>query len=285
LHDEPIAPDESNLFVGDLARGLVEEELERAFAVHGTVAAVSIKRDRATGKNLGYGFVKMSTHDEAVSAKLAMHETELHGRKVRVGWAQKNTSLFVGGLDDIVTTEALRLMFAEYGPIDEEHTYVKNGKYGFAKLKYRLHAEAARKDLNSKPVVNGHPLKVEWNNVGGTTQHHGRGGAGAAAGGGSGLGSNSPYGTRILPAHGAHSVHVQFEGEQVRAQSVVPGRSPGAAAVAAASATGGSAPSVRRRFYAFVHFPDTPEGSRGAAAAVEALNGTTFDELRVTCSF
>lgn len=34
--------------------------------------SVSIKRDRATGKNLGYGFVKMSSHQEARIAKDAM---------------------------------------------------------------------------------------------------------------------------------------------------------------------------------------------------------------------
>lgn len=34
--------------------------------------SVSIKRDRATGKNLGYGFVKMSSHQEARAAKEAM---------------------------------------------------------------------------------------------------------------------------------------------------------------------------------------------------------------------
>lgn len=36
------------------------------------VMSVSIKRDRATGKNLGYGFVKLSSHQEARAAKEAM---------------------------------------------------------------------------------------------------------------------------------------------------------------------------------------------------------------------
>lgn len=39
------------------------------------VMSVSIKRDRATGKNLGYGFVKMSSHQEARTAKEAMQVT------------------------------------------------------------------------------------------------------------------------------------------------------------------------------------------------------------------
>jgi RNA recognition motif-containing protein len=39
-----------------------------------SVHQVSIKRDRNTGKNLGYGFVKMSSNEEAVAAKIAMHK-------------------------------------------------------------------------------------------------------------------------------------------------------------------------------------------------------------------
>lgn len=39
---------------------------------HDQVMSVSIKRDRATGKNLGYGFVKLSSHQEARAAKEAM---------------------------------------------------------------------------------------------------------------------------------------------------------------------------------------------------------------------
>ncbi|CAN0417351.1 unnamed protein product, partial [Laminaria digitata] len=64
--------EECNLFVGDLARNLTEEKLEKAFEQHGRVMSVSIKRDRATGKNLGYGFVKLSSHQEARAAKEAM---------------------------------------------------------------------------------------------------------------------------------------------------------------------------------------------------------------------
>jgi RNA recognition motif-containing protein len=43
-----------------------------------SVQQVSIKRDRNTGKNLGYGFVKMSSNEEAVAAKHAMHRYFTH---------------------------------------------------------------------------------------------------------------------------------------------------------------------------------------------------------------
>jgi RNA recognition motif. (a.k.a. RRM, RBD, or RNP domain) len=48
-----------------------------------------------------------------------LNRFELHGRRLRVGWAQKNTSLFIGNLDDTVTTEDLRAAFRPYGILEE----------------------------------------------------------------------------------------------------------------------------------------------------------------------
>jgi nucleolysin TIA-1/TIAR len=58
--------------------------------------SVDIKRDRNTGRNLGYGFVQMSSHEQAEEAKDRLQDFEISGRKIRVGWAQRNTTLFVG---------------------------------------------------------------------------------------------------------------------------------------------------------------------------------------------
>ena len=46
--------------------------------------SVSIKRDRATGKNLGYGFVKLSSHQEARTAKEAMQVRLVQARSTVV---------------------------------------------------------------------------------------------------------------------------------------------------------------------------------------------------------
>lgn len=57
---------------------------------------------------------------------------ELGGRRVRVGWAQKNTSLYVTGLEagGTITTEMLVREFARFGPLDKELTAIKpGGKY------------------------------------------------------------------------------------------------------------------------------------------------------------
>lgn len=119
------------LFVGDLSRGVKEEELEALFGRYGTLLAVDIKRDKLTHNNLGYGFVQLASRAEATRAKLALQGREVFGRKIRIGWAQKNTTLFVGDLDGTITTNQLIKAFEPFGHIIAEETFVKqpSGKY------------------------------------------------------------------------------------------------------------------------------------------------------------
>ena len=133
---------EANLFIGDLAKEVTEEELETAFGRYGRVLGVDVKRDRATSSSLGYGFVQYSTRREASEGKRALHRHEMHGRSIRVGWAQKNTNLFVGDLDASVTNDKLRTAFRAFGPIVEEDTFMKGDNYGFVRFRHRVHAVA-----------------------------------------------------------------------------------------------------------------------------------------------
>ena len=135
---------EANLFIGDLAKEVTEEELETAFGRYGRVLGVDVKRDRATSSSLGYGFVQYSTRREASEGKRALHRHEMHGRSIRVGWAQKNTNLFVGDLDASVTNDKLRTAFRAFGPIVEEDTFMKGDNYGFVRFRHRVHAEQVR---------------------------------------------------------------------------------------------------------------------------------------------
>lgn len=91
---------------------------------------VDIKRDKVTGRNLGYGFVQLGTREEAVAAKERMNGAEIQGRRIRVGWAQRNTMLFIGDLDDSITLQTLTDTFSRFGQLLDEHTYVRSGKYG-----------------------------------------------------------------------------------------------------------------------------------------------------------
>lgn len=85
-----------NLFVGDLSRGITEEDLVHAFSRFGQVVDASIKRDRFSQRNLGYGFVQMATKSQASEALAQMHGAELAGRQIRINWAQRTARLFAG---------------------------------------------------------------------------------------------------------------------------------------------------------------------------------------------
>ncbi|KAG5180401.1 hypothetical protein JKP88DRAFT_323754 [Tribonema minus] len=128
------------------------------------VLTVNIKRDRSTSKNLGYGFVRMGSHAEACVAKERMHRAEVHGRRIRVGWAQKNAALAVSGLPDGVTAEQVKALFRPFGALEEENTQLMTDGSGTAVVKYRnrLHAEDARRQLNGSQALGPAPLRVDW---------------------------------------------------------------------------------------------------------------------------
>lgn len=113
------------LFIGDLSRTVKEEDLHLLFSPFGTVVAIDIKRDRLTLNNLGFAFVQFQSRAEAQVAKKTLNGFELNSRKIRIGWAQKNTTLFIGDLDGSITTEDLIRVFEMFGPIIAEETFVK----------------------------------------------------------------------------------------------------------------------------------------------------------------
>src|SRR5262249_8219968 len=70
----------AKLFVGNLSFNITENDLQDAFAAHGTVVEANLMMDRATGRPRGFGFVTMSTPEEAQRAIDALHGKELAGR-------------------------------------------------------------------------------------------------------------------------------------------------------------------------------------------------------------
>ena len=57
-----------NLFVGSLAKDVVDEDLREAFAAYGSVESAVVIKDRATGQSKGFGFVEMPVKAEAMKA-------------------------------------------------------------------------------------------------------------------------------------------------------------------------------------------------------------------------
>lgn len=78
----------SKLYVGGLAYSMGDDELSEAFKQFGTVVSASVIKDRDSGQSKGFGFVEMSSDEEAKAAIAGLDEQELAGRRVRVNEAR-----------------------------------------------------------------------------------------------------------------------------------------------------------------------------------------------------
>ena len=78
----------NKLFVGNLSFNTTENQLQDAFAAHGTVLETNLMTDRVSGRPRGFGFITMSTSEEAQSAINAMHGHEIDGRALTVNVAK-----------------------------------------------------------------------------------------------------------------------------------------------------------------------------------------------------
>lgn len=87
----------SKLFVGNLSFKTTENELQDAFAAHGTVLETNLMMDRATGRPRGFGFVTMSSPEEAEKAIQALHGADLGGRALTVNIARPREERPGGG--------------------------------------------------------------------------------------------------------------------------------------------------------------------------------------------
>jgi cold-inducible RNA-binding protein len=76
------------LYVGNMSFDTTEEALQAAFAQAGTVVSVTIIKDKFSGRPKGFGFIEMSTDEEADAAVQMWNEKELDGRTLRVNEAR-----------------------------------------------------------------------------------------------------------------------------------------------------------------------------------------------------
>lgn len=87
----------NKLFVGNLSFDVTENDLQDAFAAHGTVVEANLMVDRMTGRARGFGFVTMGTPEEAQKAIDALHGRDLGGRALTVNVARPRESRPDGG--------------------------------------------------------------------------------------------------------------------------------------------------------------------------------------------
>ena len=76
------------LYVGNLPFQTNDQELEEMFAQAGQVASAKVIIDRDSGRSKGFGFVEMSSDDEALKAISQMNGLQLNGRALTVNEAR-----------------------------------------------------------------------------------------------------------------------------------------------------------------------------------------------------
>jgi cold-inducible RNA-binding protein len=87
----------NKLFVGNLSFETTENDLNDAFAAFGTVTETNLMMDRMTNRPRGFGFVTMSTAEEAQKAIDGMNGKDMGGRALTVNVARPREERPGGG--------------------------------------------------------------------------------------------------------------------------------------------------------------------------------------------
>lgn len=86
-----------NIYIGNLSYEVKDTDLQTAFSAFGTVTSAKVITDMDSGRSKGFGFVEMSSKDEAQSAIQKLNGTELRGRAISVNEARPKPERGFGG--------------------------------------------------------------------------------------------------------------------------------------------------------------------------------------------
>lgn len=78
-----------NLYVSNLGFNVEDEDLRQRFVGFGEVSSAKVIRDRETGRSRGFGFVEMSSDEQAGQAMSALNNKEFEGRAMSVSVARE----------------------------------------------------------------------------------------------------------------------------------------------------------------------------------------------------
>ena len=87
----------TKLYVGNLSFNTSTHDLEQIFGESGTVQSANIIEDRDTGRSRGFGFVEMSSKEEAQAAIASLNGKEIDGRALTVNEAKPREDRGGGG--------------------------------------------------------------------------------------------------------------------------------------------------------------------------------------------
>jgi len=85
------------LYVGGLPYAVTEDKLQEIFSAHGTVESARVITDRFTGRSRGFGFVELSSEEEAQTAIDSLNGSDLEGRTLTVNEARPQENRGGGG--------------------------------------------------------------------------------------------------------------------------------------------------------------------------------------------
>ncbi len=86
-----------NIYVGNLAHDVTDDDLREAFEEFGQVASASVIKDKFTRDSRGFGFVEMPAQAEAQAAITGLNGKDLKGRALSVNEAKPRTDRGAGG--------------------------------------------------------------------------------------------------------------------------------------------------------------------------------------------
>uniref|UniRef100_A0A1X7TYJ2 RRM domain-containing protein n=1 Tax=Amphimedon queenslandica TaxID=400682 RepID=A0A1X7TYJ2_AMPQE len=131
----------ARVYIGNLPRGMTEEELMELFSPHGEVSRVYLEKEK------NFGFARMAYRDQAMKAISSLNGINLKGRELRVRFAASSCSVKVSNLHPTVSNELLFNAFGTFGEV--EHAVVvtdERGKslgHGFVDFAKKTQAMAA----------------------------------------------------------------------------------------------------------------------------------------------
>jgi polyadenylate-binding protein len=176
----------TNVFIKNLDEKVDDEELKKMFSAYGTIKSAVIMRDDQ-GKSKGFGFVNFEKPEEAEDAVTKLNDTEVDGKTVFVGRAQKKSereselrskfeqmkmehmtkyqgvNLYIKNLDDDIDDTKLRGIFDQFGTITSAKVMgdPKGQSKGFGFVCFSSPEEATKAvtEMNGK-IVGSKPLYV-----------------------------------------------------------------------------------------------------------------------------
>jgi RNA recognition motif-containing protein len=86
-----------NIFVGNLAADVTEEDLKNLFSEYGNISSVKVIKDMFSGTSKGFGFVEMPGLAQAQKAISELNTQDLKGKKITVNEARPRGEKSSGG--------------------------------------------------------------------------------------------------------------------------------------------------------------------------------------------